>query len=200
MQPDLHISGEFKTALAEIARRIATSLQGVSPHVLPIRMYIAGGTALHAYTGSRVSNDVDAAFSHRIALPEDLEVAYRDADGAARLLYFDRNYNDTLALLHEDANDDSLPLVLPGVAAQTLDVRLLSPLDLAVSKLSRFAGQDREDIVVLARHGLINALQLRGRAGEALIAYVGDTTRVRTNIDIACRLIADPNRPSAPGS
>lgn len=52
---------------------------------------------MHFYTGERVSQDIDAAFSRRIALPEDLEVAYRDADGAARMLYLDRQYNDTLA-------------------------------------------------------------------------------------------------------
>ena len=73
------------------------------------------------HTGTRVSRDIDAAFSHRIALPDNLEVAYRDADGAARLLYFDHNYNDSLALMHEDAYDDSQPLALPGVDPGVLD-------------------------------------------------------------------------------
>ncbi len=48
-------------------------------------MFIAVGTALHLYTGERVSLHIDAVFSHRITLPEDLEIAYRDADGTARL-------------------------------------------------------------------------------------------------------------------
>jgi hypothetical protein len=56
--------------------------------VLPVQMFIAGGAALHLYVGARVSKDIDAAFSHRIALPPDLKVSYRDADGAARMLYF----------------------------------------------------------------------------------------------------------------
>lgn len=187
--PEARIRHEYQTALAEIARRIAASLVGVAPQALPIRMYIAGGTALHYYTGARVSKDVDAAFSRRIALPADLDVAYRDEDGAAALLYFDRNYNDTLALLHEDAYADAQPLALPGVDAGVLDVRLLSPLDLAVSKLSRFASQDRDDIASLARHGLIDAGQLRQRAEEALGGYIGDLARLRTSIDIACRMI-----------
>lgn len=154
-------------------------------------MYIAGGTALHFYTGERVFRDVDVVFLRRIALPENLEVAYRDADGAAQLLYLDRNYNDTLALMHEDAYDDSQPLALPGVDPNVLDVRLLSPLDLAVSKLGRFAGQDRDDIAALARHGLIDAASLRQRAEAALTAYVGDTTRVQNTIDIACRIVGN---------
>ena len=90
-------------------------------------MYVAGGAALHLYTGQRLSDDIDASFSHRIALPDDLEVAYADADGAAKLLYFDRQYNDTLGLLHEDAYEDSQPLDLRIVDRNVLDVRLLSP-------------------------------------------------------------------------
>lgn len=189
MSPEARVRPEYVAALSEIVQRIARSLGGVAPHVLPIRMYVAGGAALHFYTGERVSSDVDAAFSHRLALPENLDVAYRDADGAARLLYFDRNYNDTLALMHENAYDDTCPLDLPGVDRSVLDVRLLAPLDLAVSKLGRFASQDRDDIAALARHALIDADALRLRAEEALTAYVGDTARLRNTIDIACRMV-----------
>lgn len=189
MPPEAVAQREYLAALGEMARRIADSLGNVAAQALPVRMYIAGGAALHFHTGERISRDVDAAFSHRIALPENLEVAYRDADGAARLLYFDRNYNDTLALMHEEAYADSQPLALPGVDAGVLDVRLLSPLDLAVSKLGRFAGHDRDDIVALARHGLIDAVGLRQRAEAALGAYVGDTARVQNTIDIACRIV-----------
>lgn len=190
MPPDTPARREFLEAFAEIARRIAASLDRVAPEVLPIRMYVAGGVALHIYTGERVSSDVDAAFSRRIALPDDLEVVWSDGDGTSRLLYFDRNYNDTFALLHEDAYDDSHPMPLPGVDGNVLDVRLLSPLDLAVSKLGRFSGQDRDDIAALARQGLVDPQRLRGRAEEALAGYVGDTERLRNTIDIVCRMIA----------
>jgi len=156
-----------------------------------VRMYVAGGAALHLYTGERVSRDIDATFSQRIALPENLEVAYRDADGAARLLYFDRQYNDTLGLLHEDAYEDSVALALEGVDSTALQVRLLSALDLAVSKLGRFSGQDQEDIATLARHKLINSAALRRRAQDALRSYVGDTTRIQGAIAVAVRVVAD---------
>lgn len=191
MPPEPRTNPAYLQALAEIAKRICDSLRGVPVQMLPVRMYIAGGTALHLHTGARVSHDVDAAFSHRIALPDNLEVAYPDADGAAALLYFDRNYNDTFGLLHEDAYDDSLPVALPGVDAHVLDVRLLTPLDLAVSKLGRFASQDRTDIRTLADHGLIDAERLRQRAEAALGGYVGNLDRLRHAIEIACRDIAN---------
>ena len=194
MQPEPYTRREYVTAFVELASRIAVALKDVAPRALPIQMYVAGGAALHFHTGERVSVDVDAVFSRRIALPDRLDVAYRDEDGAARLLYFDRQYNDTLGLMHEDAHADSLPLTLPGIDSRVLDVRILTPLDLAVSKLGRFSEQDRADIAALARRGLIDPTSLESRATEGLGGYVGDTTRLRGNIDGAKQIIAT-NRP-----
>jgi hypothetical protein len=199
VQPDPGARQEYVVAFREIVERIASSLSGVSKRALPIKMYVAGGAALHFYTGERVSRDIDAAFSHRIALPENLEVAYRDADGAARLLYLDRQYSDTLGLMHEDAYDDSQLLSLPDARSNLLEVRLLSPLDLAVSKLGRFSSQDRDDIASLARRRLIGSRSLRRRAQEALAVYVGDTARVQTSIDLACRIVEDVEKRLIPG-
>jgi hypothetical protein len=191
VRPDRNARPEYVAAFTQVAARIAASIAGAPKRSLPIRMYVAGGAALHFYTGERVSQDVDASFSRRIALPDDLQVAYRDADGAARLLYFDRQYNDTLGLVHEDAYDDSEALTLAGIDADILDVRVLSPVDLAVTKVGRFAEQDREDVAALARRGLIGAKALRQRADEALANYVGDTARLRTSIDMAVRIVGD---------
>src|SRR4026209_30383 len=115
MKPDPAASKEYVAAFQEIVLRIARSLSSVPRRRQPVRMYVAGGAAMHLYTGERVSEDIDAVFSRRIALPEELEVVYRDADGAARLLYFDRQYNDTFGLLHDDARQDSVTLALEGI-------------------------------------------------------------------------------------
>lgn len=112
-----------------------------------------------------------------------------DADGRGRVLYLDRNYNDTLGLMHEDAYTDSKPVAIPGIDRKILDVRTLAPVDLALSKLSRFSDLDREDIEVLARSGLIDAASLKKRAEEALGGYVGNLKSVRQSLDIACRVV-----------
>lgn len=190
MRPEAYTRPEYVAAFRELAARIAASLREVARRALPIRMFVAGGAALHFHTGERVSVDVDATFSRRIALPDGLDVAYRDEDGTARLLYFDRQYNDTLGLMHEDAQDDSIPLVLEGIEPGVLDIRILTPLDLAVSKLGRFSEQDRADIAALARRGLVNASDLERRAIEALGAYVGDTQRLRGTIASAVEIVA----------
>jgi len=189
VRPEPYTRREYVAAFRELAARIAASVRDVPPRALPIRMYVAGGAALHFHTGERVSVDVDAVFSRRIALPDGLEVAYRDEDGSARLLYFDRQYNDTLGLMHEDAQDDSIPLELEGIDSRVLDVRILTPVDLAVSKLGRFSGQDRADIAALARRGLVGATNLEKRGLEALEIYVGDTQRLRGNIASAVRIV-----------
>ncbi len=96
--------------------------------------------------------------------------------------------------MHEDAQQDSVALALTGIDARKLDVRLLSPLDLAVSKLSRFSEQDRDDIVTLARRKLIKAAALRSRAEQALRGYVGSTDRIQGAIAQACRIVEDTER------
>jgi hypothetical protein len=196
VRPEPYTRREYVAAFRELAARIAASVRDVPPRALPIRMYVAGGAALHFHTGERVSVDVNAVFSRRIALPDGLEVAYRDEDGSARLLYFDRQYSDTLGLMHEDAQDDSIPLELEGIDSHVLDVRVLTPVDLAVSKLGRFSEQDRADIAALARRGLLGATHLEKRALEALEIYVGDTQRLRGNIASAVEIVTTSNPPS----
>jgi len=195
MTPKIKAQDEYLSAFAQIVSRIQQALKGSRPEVFPIRMVVAGGAALHLLTGARVSADVDAVFSKRVLFNEEIEVSYRDPDGRARLLYLDRNYNDTLGLLHEDAHQDSRPIDIPGIDKKLIDVRVLAPIDLAVSKLSRFADQDREDILLLAREGLIDSASLRKRAKEALGGYVGDLNPVRNAIEVACRLIESTRPP-----
>ena len=103
--------------------KIVTGLGDVDRRLLPIRLYVAGGAALHLYTGGRVSADIDCVFSRRVVINDDLEVSYRDPDGRARILYLDRNYNDTLGLLHENAYKDSRRLELPGLDGKVVEVR-----------------------------------------------------------------------------
>ncbi len=181
---------QFVKAFAEIAARIAAPLRAADRAHLPVKMYLAGGAAVHIYTGVRATSDIDAVFSTRILLPDDLDVNYIDAKGQARLLYFDRQYNDTLGLMHEDAQDAAMPLPLIGVDPKLLEVRLLAPVDLAVSKIGRFAAHDREDIVALAREGLITAQDVRKRAEQALGGYVGNVSGVGVSIELAMQLIA----------
>src|SRR5688572_5404553 len=180
-------------AFAELMSRIEAGLGDYKGPAVPV--YVAGGAATHLYTGSRLSADVDATLGRRLLLPDDLQVMYKTGDGKNRTLYFDRQYNDTLGLMHEDAQSDSVSIEVPGVNRKRLDVRLLAPVDLAVSKLGRFADPDQNDIKALARAGLLESGQLRKRAVEALTAYIGRVNDVRISVDQACRMVDEIVRP-----
>jgi hypothetical protein len=194
LRPDRRVHPAYLEAFARVVEKIVSRLKDVNPRLLPIKLYVAGGAALHLHTGSRVSVDIDGVFSRRVVIDDNLEASYRDADGSVRMLYFDRNYNDTLGLMHEDAQAESQLIELPGNDGRVVEVRVLTPLDLAVSKLARFSDQDREDIELLAREKLIDVKSLRKRAQEALAGYVGDTAAVRTSIDLACKVVEAARR------
>lgn len=189
-RPALHPKPDYLKAFATIMSRIERALGARRPRK-PVTVCVGGGAAMHFYTGARYTDDIDAKFLAQILLdPEDLQVSYRGEDGGARLLYLDTQYSDTFALVHEDAYAEAMPISLEGVDARRLDVRLITPLDLAVSKLSRFSEQDQEDIRALAKAGLIDSEALRQRAEAALPGYVGNLDRIRNSIDIACRIVA----------
>ena len=183
----------FGNALKELLLKIQDEFRKYAPTALPIKMYIAGGAALYLMTGERSTEDIDATFSKRVLFGRDMEISYRDIDGRASVIYLDRNYNDTLGLMHEDAEDDSVSITVKGIDRKILDVRVLSPLDLAVSKLSRFSDEDRNDIISLAKHRLIDAYSLRSRAESALTAYVGNVGAVSNTIKTACRIVESIN-------
>jgi plasmid stabilization system protein ParE len=195
VKPAPNVTDEYIRAFAEIASRIQKAIKAGAPHSAEaVRMIVAGGAAQHFYTAARVSVDIDATLSKRMILPPDLDVPFLDADGSPRVLYFDRQYNDTFALMHEDADADSRPLALPGIDANVIDVRLLAPVDLAVYKISRFAEHDQADIAALARAGLIDAASVLARAEEAVGGYIGDMKRIANSIGLACKLI-EKSRP-----
>ncbi len=135
--------------------------------------------AVHLYTGSRVTTDVDAEYSARIMIPDDLVVEVQLEDGRREVLFPDTNYNSSFALMHEDYQDDALPLDL-GLAF--IDLRVLSPVDLAVSKIARFAEVDQEDIDALVRLGLTDANAIARRADEAIGGFIGTVALLRHNL------------------
>jgi len=84
--------------------------------------------------------------------------------------------------MREDAQDDLIPLSIEGIDAGVLDVKLLAPLHLAVSKIGRFSERGRSDIARLARHQHIISATLRQRAHEAS-RRLGGQHRPSTRVD-----------------
>ena len=178
----------LRRAVGEIIHRISAHLPELQE---PIRMYLAGGMAVHFFTGYRSTVDIDASFSHRLLLPkaEDLVVAYKGADGKPRMVYFDMNYNVSFALAHPDFEKDAMRVEGPEFVDSKIDLYILSPVDLALNKVSRFERNDREDIAELARLNLIDVQELEKRTAEAIGYYVGNPSMLRLNLKEAADII-----------
>jgi len=198
-----HATPELAAALSTMLDRIDATLRENAYQGEPIIMYLAGGLAVNYYCGSRFTADVDASFSRRMALDyNDLIVDFSDATGKRTQLYFDTTYSATLGPMHEDYEDDSQEWIGIGNERRLVKLRVLSPVDLAVSKLGRFEGNDRGDILELAKFGYFTVDEFRRRAEAAASYFVGNVRRLQTTIDIACKDIEDLEPPpaSAPGT
>mgnify|MGYP001445002602 CR=1 FL=1 len=176
-----HTRTALAVGLRELFRQLAERLSLSSP----VNVFLAGGMAVHLYTGSRVTTDVDAEFGARVYLPNDLMVEVTLEDGTQQVVYLDTNYNSTFALMHEDYLEDAIPVDL-GV--DQIRVHVLSPVDLAVSKIARFADNDKEDIAALVRLGLTTADEIEQRATSAMVGYVGGLAMLKLNLRDAVAL------------
>jgi hypothetical protein len=189
-----------RTALAEGLRDLLRQLEKRLSLSQPINVYLAGGMAVHLYTANRVTTDVDAEFDGRVHLPNDLLINVTLEDGTQQVVYLDTNYNSSFALMHEDYMDDSIPVDL-GV--DKIRVHVLSPVDLAVSKIARFAENDKKDIAELVRLGLTTADEIEQRATNALVGYIGGEAMLRLNlrdaVTLARKVESEENEEDTPG-
>ncbi len=173
--PVFHVHTRLAQALFTLFQRLEQHLDLQDT----LNVYLAGGMAVHLYTANRVTTDVDAEFAQRILLPRDLMVETTLEDSTHQVIYFNTNYNATFALLHEDYLDDAIPVDL-GLSHIRLFV--LSPVDLAVSKIARLADHDKEDIQALVQRGLTTANEIEQRATDALVGYVGGLSALKLNL------------------
>ena len=197
---------ELTQALSQLLDQMDASIRKGGYDGSPIIMYLAGGMAVNFYCGTRYTEDVDAFYNRRVHVGP-CEVSYRHKDGNPSFLYLDNNYNPTFGLLHEHHDRDAVEWSGIGNERRKLHLFVLSPVDLAVTKISRYSPQDREDILALASVGFFSADQLRNRSIEALVDYVGDRAPVMTSIELICRQISvgkspqfvrEPDFPIAP--
>ncbi len=174
---------ELTQAMSTLMDKLDAVLRASDYDGEPLQMYLAGGMAVHYHCGTRYTEDVDASFSHRFLLPyKELVVEYLREDNTRSSIYLDPTYNDTFALLHPDHREDSIEWQGMGNEKRLIHLRVFSPLDLAVSKISRFTSIDQQDIRDLARHCRLTSPELQKRAVEALDYYVGDTRWIHLNL------------------
>lgn len=182
---------ELTQALSEMLDRIDHSLRRSGYAGEQVQMYLAGGMAVHYHCGTRYTEDVDATFSKRLLLPyNELAVSYMRQDSTPSSIYLDPTYNDTFALLHPDHRGACIEWSGIGNETRLVQLRVFSPLDLAVSKIARFSPSDQADILALATRRFFSTPQFKQHVTEALDYYVGDTRWIHLNLTQICEDIA----------
>ena len=106
----MHRDQTFKlgTALARGLRELLERLEDRLQLKSPLQVYLAGGMAVHLYTGKRVTGDVDAEFGGRVLLPSDLVMRAIEARATEALGGYvggvemlKANLRDTIAIARE---------------------------------------------------------------------------------------------------
>lgn len=166
-----------------------------------VRFIMTGGAAMALYSPTRTSNDVEGIFSHQLSLP-DILVPYTDESGSVRVLSWDRNYSSTLGMLHPRYEDDAI--FVAESKDRKIEIMVLSPLDIAVTKIARYADNDQHDIQELFTSGLIVADNLESRAIESMNYYVGNIPEAVSKLDTALekmgykRVLSPPEQNAVP--
>lgn len=152
----------------------------------PLIACIAGGVAVNYYTRVRMSDDTDIDWSHRVIIPKELQrFLSEDMDGRPILVSMDANFSESIGLFHPDWKQNANEVTRIG----DLIIKVITPVDLIVSKIGRFNEQDRNDICELARHEDISTDEVKARAEEAMEYYIGDLDYLKTSISLATDLI-----------
>ncbi len=175
-------STSFVGAVNEIFRRLDSTIPENVRDIVDV--FFLGGVAVHIYTQHRVSADLNVVFSRPLAVPDILIMPYTEA-GSRKVVRLATGNIGVLTFMHRDWQDDAFEADKIG----RIQIKVISPLDLAVSMVSRFTERDRADIQELALVGLLKADALEQRCNEALEYYVGDSTVIRHNINAAVKTV-----------
>ena len=175
------IAKSFKEAIIEMMEEIAKQIPDAHKQK-PVRAYLTGGGAVHYYCNKRVSDDVDLIMQYAVKIPNDLFVVWLNDEGSLEQVHYDYTYNSTFGLLHEDYEDRAIHMI---TIEDKFEINLLSPVDLIISKLIRFAQNDEEDINNIIKTGKVDKDELFELATDAINVGVGFQKKaIETNLGL----------------
>ena len=182
------VANSFGEAVIEMMREIARQIPD-SHRKIPVKAYLTGGAAVHYYCNSRVSDDVDLIMQFSVKVPENLFVVWLNEEGILEQIHYDHTYNSTFGLLHEDYEDRAIHMV---TIDEKFEIYLLSPIDLIISKLIRFAQNDEEDIANIIKTGKVNKDELFDLASDAINVGVGFQKKaIETNLELVMDMFSE---------
>jgi len=178
---NLTLEDAVKEMMGKLAKRIPAKHKKE-----PVNLYIAGGIAIYFHTASRVSKDVDAIIDKDIDIPRKLSVLWLNENGEFEELEFDKNYTDTLGIMHEDYDKRAIHKF---TIDSRLKVHVLSPIDLIISKLARFVEQDQQDIKSIIINDLVDKKELEILTKDAIkVRSSGRAETLELHLDLVLKM------------
>ena len=184
------LSESFKDAVFQIMKKISDEIPD-SHKKFPVDAYIVGGAAVHLHTNLRVSNDVDSILSNAVKLPEDLVVPWIDEDGNVQQVSYDYNYNSSFGLMQEDYDKRAVYI---KTIDEKLNIYILHPIDLIISKIARFSDSDEDDIKVLIQTKNIDRDELYALAADAIKVGIGFPKSITTHLEWVMEIYDEINK------
>lgn len=160
-----------------------------------VSVYLFGGCAMHLHTNTRTSNDVDAELLSisrlKVATLQNAiqSVDFDDENGFPRSLDWDGGFNLSFAPIDPDYVERAT--LIHTTKSNLIFVYLVSPVDLAVSKLGRLELVDRQDIQSLYRLGLFSLQDFMDTSSEALKYCCVATNKLEFNISLAVAFLQE---------
>ncbi|HFS85347.1 MAG TPA: hypothetical protein ENK72_01885 [Epsilonproteobacteria bacterium] len=165
----MQLANSFKEAIFQMMEEIAQLIPDAHKEE-PVKGYLTGGAAVHFYANKRVSDDIDLIMQYVVNIPSDLFVVWLNEEGLLEEVHYDHTFNASFGLFQEEYEDRAIHLI---TIDEKLEIYLLSPEDLIISKLLRFAQNDEEDIENIIKTGKVHRERLLELASGAISVGVG---------------------------
>lgn len=174
------INNRVFNASLDIMRQISQDIHSLTG----VNAYIAGGMAVSYWLGEkRITYDVDAVFSHRMAIPNFYSQI--TVDGRIKRVIFDHSFNGSFFFLSELGCESRASDV---AVFDNLNVKVFLPVDLVVFKTMRMSDIDKKDIELLIAEKMVGQEQFYQIFQSALKNVICNLDIVNNNYKITMDL------------
>lgn len=160
---------------------------------LIINVYISGGSAMSFYNSTRetLGLDMEVKFQNKKVLIPSLELNHTDIIlPNMQKLYIDSIFHPQFYIMSKNYISNSIPIDIFKYEKNNIVIikpYIISPLDLILSKLTRWTPNDQNDVYLLIENHFVIKEQLKDEIelalASAIIGYIDNTNRLNNNIN-----------------
>ena len=160
---------------------------------LIINVYISGGSAMSFYIPTRATLglDMEVKSNNKKILIPSLELNHADMIlPNMQKLYIDSIFHPQFYIMSKDYISNSIPIDIFKYEKDNIVIikpHILSPLDLILSKLTRWSATDQKDVYSLIENHFVIKEQLKDEIelvlASATIGYIDNANKLNNNIN-----------------